>query len=121
MLIVQIETLEAVELIDEIAAADQVDALFVGPIDLSATMGHHGGISHPDVIEVAGRLARACRAHGKIPACHVNALDELEPVLDMGFSLMTCGVALNMLSSGAAAFVDGAKRKITARTGRERG
>jgi len=121
MLIVQIETLEAVELIEEIAAADQVDALFVGPIDLSATMGHHGGISHPDVIEVAGRLARACRAHGKVAACYVNGPDELDPVLDVGFSFITCGVALGILSNGAAALVDGAKRKITARTGRERG
>merc|ERR1719487_1095928 len=49
--IVQIETLTAVENIEEIAAVDGVDALFVGPSDLSASMGYIGQGNHPDVKE----------------------------------------------------------------------
>ena len=50
-LIVQIETAEAVGRIAEIAAVDGVDALFIGPADLAASMGHPGNLAHPEVVE----------------------------------------------------------------------
>merc|ERR1719274_204119 len=49
--IVQIETMEAVKNIEEIAAVDGVDALFIGPSDLSASLGHIGNPGHPEVRE----------------------------------------------------------------------
>jgi 2-keto-3-deoxy-L-rhamnonate aldolase RhmA len=45
--IVQVETPQAIEQIDAIAAVDGIDALFVGPADLSAAMGHIGELTHP--------------------------------------------------------------------------
>ncbi len=62
--IVQLETPEAVERLPEIAAVPGVDALFVGPGDLSAAMGRIGEIDHAQVqslIERAAQLARAAR------------------------------------------------------------
>ena len=59
--IIQLETPEAIERMAEIAAVPGVDALFVGPGDLSAAMGRIGEISHPEVqalIEHAARMAR---------------------------------------------------------------
>jgi 4-hydroxy-2-oxoheptanedioate aldolase len=47
--IVQIETPEAMEQIDKIAAVPGVDAVFIGPSDLAAAMGHLGNSQHPDV------------------------------------------------------------------------
>lgn len=49
-LIVQAETVTAMANLKEIAAVDGVDAVFIGPSDLSASMGHIGNPDHPDVV-----------------------------------------------------------------------
>ena len=49
LIICQIESVRAVENIDAIAAVDGVDVLFIGPYDLSGTLGHLGDFKHPDV------------------------------------------------------------------------
>jgi 4-hydroxy-2-oxoheptanedioate aldolase len=59
--IVQLETPEAVERLPEIAAVDGVDAVFVGPGDLSAAMGHIGNIAHPEVQALIAKAASDCR------------------------------------------------------------
>lgn len=67
-LILQIETVEALSRIDEIAAVDGVDVLFFGPSDLAASMGYPGQPSHPAVraavLEGVARVVRAGRAAG---------------------------------------------------------
>lgn len=63
--IVQIETLDAVDRIEEIAGVDGVDSLFVGPADLSASMGHVGQLMHPAVMDVIAKIAQRTRAAGK--------------------------------------------------------
>lgn len=64
-LIVQIETVAAVERIEEIAAIDGVDALFFGPGDLAATMGFPGEAGHPEVIRLIEEGLARCRKTGK--------------------------------------------------------
>lgn len=63
--IVQIETAAAVERIAEIAAVPGVDALFLGPGDLAASLGHIGNIAHPDVQELIALAARSAEKAGK--------------------------------------------------------
>lgn len=63
--IVQVETPEAVDRIAEIAAVPGVDALFLGPGDLSAAMGRLGQASHPEVMAVIAQAAEDCHAAGK--------------------------------------------------------
>ena len=48
-MIVQIETMAALEQLPAIAAVPGVDSLFIGPADLAASMGHLGDFNHPDV------------------------------------------------------------------------
>lgn len=48
-LVVQVETVEGLENLEAIAQTDGVDAVFIGPADLSASMGHPGEVNHPDV------------------------------------------------------------------------
>jgi 2-keto-3-deoxy-L-rhamnonate aldolase RhmA len=62
--IVQLETEEAVANLEAIAAVPGVDALFVGPGDLSGTMGHVGQLTHPNVLALMGEAARRARAVG---------------------------------------------------------
>lgn len=64
-LLVQVETLEAVDQIEAIAAVPGVDGIFVGPADLAAALGHVGAPSHPDVIEAVVSAIRRIVATGK--------------------------------------------------------
>lgn len=63
--IVQLETPQAVGELEAIASVPGVDALFLGPADLSASMGHVGQLTHPEVFELMGQAAQRCRALGK--------------------------------------------------------
>lgn len=63
--IVQLETPEAIERLPEIAAVEGIDALFVGPGDLSAAMGHIGNIAHPEVQALIEKAAKDAHAAGK--------------------------------------------------------
>ncbi len=62
---IQIETLGALNEADEIASIDGVDLLFVGPADLSSSLGVLGQHDHPTVWDGIDRVAVACRRHGK--------------------------------------------------------
>ncbi len=73
-LIVQIESEKALGAIEEIAAVDGIDAIFVGPADLAASLGHPGEIGHaavrPRILEAIRRIVAAGRPAGLL------ALDE---------------------------------------------
>ncbi|MFK4759463.1 HpcH/HpaI aldolase/citrate lyase family protein [Microbacterium sp. ZW T5_45] len=72
-LTVQIETAAGVDAAAEIAAVDGVDAIFVGPSDLSASMGLLGQQTHPDVVAAVGAVFAAATAAGT--PVGVNAFD----------------------------------------------
>jgi 4-hydroxy-2-oxoheptanedioate aldolase len=64
-LTVQIETAAGVEAAADIAEVDGVDAVFVGPSDLAASLGLLGQQTHPEVLEAVGRVFRAVKAAAK--------------------------------------------------------
>jgi 4-hydroxy-2-oxoheptanedioate aldolase len=64
-LAIQIETPEAVEIVDQIAAVEDVDWLFVGPADLSVTLGVPGQFLHAKCIAALERVAAATKQAGK--------------------------------------------------------
>jgi len=64
-LAIQIETPEAVEIIDKILAVEAVDHLFVGPADLSVTLGVPGEFMHPKCLAALERIAAATKKAGK--------------------------------------------------------
>jgi 4-hydroxy-2-oxoheptanedioate aldolase len=79
MVVVQIETREALERVAEIAAVDGVDVVFVGPTDLSHALGVPGQTSHPDVEEayrtIVGAVAGSPAALGVLVADAAGADD----------------------------------------------
>ena len=102
-LIVQVETAEALERIDAIAAVEGVDGLFIGPADLAASLGHAGDLMHPEVIAaVEGAIARI-RAAGK-PA-GILTLDQAfaERCIALGTVFTAVGTDGGILSRGADA------------------
>jgi 2-dehydro-3-deoxyglucarate aldolase len=100
---VQIESRTAVENIDAIAAVDGVDALFVGPSDLSANYGHIGQANHPDVQAAIARVFDAAKAAGKASGILAPVQAEAERYLGMGASMVAVCADLGMLRNTAQA------------------
>jgi 4-hydroxy-2-oxoheptanedioate aldolase len=95
--VAQIETLEALAHLPAIAAVPGVDSLFIGPADLSASMGHLGNITHPDVLAKLGEGAAACRKAGK-PVGIVGAnADVVAKFLELGFTWVAVGSDVGMM------------------------
>ena len=65
LVVVQIETAEAVEAAESIAAVEGVDVLFVGPTDLSVSLECPGDFTQPHFIEALKKVIAACERHGK--------------------------------------------------------
>lgn len=68
---VQIEHIDAVNNIDDIVSLDGVDAVFIGPYDLSASMGITARFDHPDYIAARNRILESCKRHNIVPGIHV--------------------------------------------------
>lgn len=83
-LTVQIESAQAVERAGEIAAVDGVDALFIGPADLAATMGHLGDAAHEDVETAVQRTIAAAHAAGTPVGINVFNQDAAHRYLEGG-------------------------------------
>lgn len=102
-LLVQIETTAGVEAAGEIAAVDGVDGVFVGPSDLSASMGLLGQQTHPDVVAAVHRTFEAVRAAGT--PVGVNAFDPAvaEAYAEAGAQFILVGADVALLARGAEA------------------
>ena len=115
--IVQIETVAAFDQLESIASVPGVDSLFIGPADLSASMGLLGDMGNAAVQEKLRAGARACRQLGK-PCGIVGANPQIvERFLDYGFSWVAVGSDLSMLVGRAQEFLS-AVRKAVGGTGR---
>ncbi|MBL6929722.1 MAG: 2-dehydro-3-deoxyglucarate aldolase [Rhodospirillales bacterium] len=88
---VQIETTEAVDNVDEIAAVPGVDVLFVGPMDLSISMGIIRQFKNPDFEANLDKVVAACKKHGKIPGILTPTMEFLPPWIEKGFSVFVVG------------------------------
>ena len=65
LIVVQAETITAIDNLAAIADTSGIDGVFIGPSDLSASMGHVGDVSHPEVVETIDNALKTIRAAGK--------------------------------------------------------
>ncbi|MFD4423141.1 HpcH/HpaI aldolase/citrate lyase family protein [Agromyces sp. NPDC058484] len=105
-LTVQIESAAGVEHVDEILAVDGVDAIFVGPSDLAASMGHLGQQEHPDVVAAAEHCIRAAVAAGKPAGVNAFAPATADRYLAAGASFVLVGADVALLARASEALAD---------------
>lgn len=101
--VVMLEHIEAVENADAILATPGVDAVMIGPYDLSASMGLAGRLDHPEVRQAQQRILEACRRQGVAPGLHV-VRSEPEKVADSvaaGYRFIACGLDTEFIIDGA--------------------
>jgi 4-hydroxy-2-oxoheptanedioate aldolase len=114
--VLQIETVEAVENAAEIAAVDGCDVLFVGPLDLSMSLGVLGQFDHPRFSEALAATADAARKHGKSTGVLMAAPDMFARYYDLGFRFLACGSDGGMVNQAANALAGSLKKLRDART-----
>jgi 2-keto-3-deoxy-L-rhamnonate aldolase RhmA len=104
--IVQAEHFRAVENIDRIVAVPGLDAVFLGPYDLSASLGHPGEIDHPRVVEAIDHVTQRCQAAGmRLGYFGVDA-SAVRPFMARGYTLICAGVDCVLLGQSAKRLAD---------------
>jgi 2-dehydro-3-deoxyglucarate aldolase len=104
--VVQIESRAAVDAIDEIAAVDGVDAVFVGPSDLAAAYGHIGHANHPDVQEAIAHVFERAKAAGKPCGILAPVQADAQRYLSMGSILVAVCADMGLLRNAAQGVKD---------------
>jgi 4-hydroxy-2-oxoheptanedioate aldolase len=100
--LVQVETVEAMKNLDAIAATPGVDGVFIGPSDLSASMGQSGNAGHPDVQAVIADGVRRIRAAGKAPGILATSEAGAKQWLAAGALFVAVGADTMLLAAGAS-------------------
>ena len=102
LLVLMIETPEAVENVEAIAATPGVDVLLVGTSDLSMEMGIPGDVGAPRIVAAMERVIAACQANGVYPGIGgVYAPALMEQYVSMGMRFILGGSDLSFMMSGA--------------------
>ena len=89
--LVQVETMEAIGRLREIASVEGVDGVFIGPSDLAASMGHLGNFQHADVQKVITAAIGEIRAAGKAGGYLTGVEDEAKKRLAEGYQFVAVG------------------------------
>ena len=99
--IVQLETPAAVEQLEAIAAVPGVDAIFLGPADLSGAMGHVGNLTHHEVMDLLQNAVRRCHAVGTPVGIVGGTVELVQQYRAMGFDYVAVASDLGFLMRAA--------------------
>ncbi|MBI1314589.1 host specificity protein [bacterium] len=100
---IQIETKQSVDEVFDIAAIDGVDHLFVGPADLSQSLGVTGEFFHPDCLAAIDRVSEACRRHGKSWGAVTVSPEHADMLYEKGCRLLSPTSDSKLVNTGVAA------------------
>ena len=114
--IVQLESPGAIQQLEAIAKVKGVDALFIGPADLSAAMGHLGEPTHPAVMDLMAQAVQRCKALGMpvgtlgdtpelVAQYRATGFDFVAIGSDLGLMMRSARAALAALRTGGAEHV----------------
>ncbi len=104
---VQIETQEALEHVDAIASVKGLDLLFVGPQDLTLSLGLMDDRTNPKVLDAMRVVVDACERHGKVPGTLVVNAEEKKTAIDLGFRFISLASDVRFLIQGARYYLGG--------------
>ena len=108
-LVIQIETPEAVENLEEIAAIKGVDVLFLGPNDMSINLGLPGEVTHPKITDIAKKVVKAAEHNGKTAGTTCATADAFRRWREMGFRFINYGSDYRMIRRGYEALIEEAR------------
>jgi 2-keto-3-deoxy-L-rhamnonate aldolase RhmA len=101
LVIAQIETKRAVENLAALASAPGIDVFFIGPEDLSISLGYPGQQQHPQVIETIRHIVAAVQQAGATPGIHTSDLAALTALREQGVRFITYASDIEFVYTGA--------------------
>ena len=107
-----IETAQALENLDEILDVAGVDAIYVGPADLSLALGCKPRLDQTDapVVEAQKKIVETCRRHGKPAGIHTASSEYAQKMIDDGYRFVTLTSDARMLAEKASQMVDAVRK-----------
>jgi len=96
MVVLQIETRRALERLDELLAVPHIDAVLVGPADLSIALGVPGQFDHPEFVAAVERVRDRCNELGIAPGMHMRSIDMARTWLPRGLRFVSCNNDIGM-------------------------
>lgn len=109
--VIQIETLNALQNIEGIAATEGVDVLFVGPSDLSLALGVFGQLDHALYQQAINDVAKAAKKHGKAIGVLLQDVSEYDMYYQLGYRFLACGADSAFVRKGADELVQKMNQK----------
>lgn len=97
LIVIQIESEEAVENVDQLVSIDGVDAVMIGPFDLSQSMGIPGQLKDPRMDEAFQKVIDGCNRHGVAPGVHLTSFEDVEKWVSRGMRFITFQYDISML------------------------
>ena len=110
--IIQVETPSLVEDVDEVVEIDGLDALFVGPADLSARLGCFGEFDGDSFRRAIDRIVDAAAGTDVVVGTLATTLDTVDSRLDWGMDFLALGTDVGYLKRSAAEFTDAYDRTL---------
>jgi 2-keto-3-deoxy-L-rhamnonate aldolase RhmA len=102
---IQVETLEAVNNLDELLSVEGIDIFFIGPTDLATSMGYTGERHHPEVQDLVEKLVQRIRAAGKVAGTVAYSHEALVKAKKRGFQYIVHSV-VPMLAKSAREYLE---------------
>ena len=112
LVILQLEGTEAIRNLDEILEVEGIDILFVGPYDLSQTLGVPGDVSNPIVIKEMQKIVDKAKEKGKVVGTFVDDMNALHRWREAGIQYLSYNVDVGIFMDGCKNIVETA-RNIT--------
>lgn len=97
LVVLQIETVRAVEMRDELLSVPGIDAVMVGPVDLSISLGVAGDFQHPKMVEAMEKIRDTCNAHNIAPGTQTRSLGLAKFWKERGMRFLGCSSETGML------------------------
>jgi len=113
MLLIQIESKEAVEASAQLAAVDGIDGIFIGPYDLAGSLGNLGQPEHKHTRSAIRHVLKAVKSTGKPVSTLTNPARNSRKLFAEGYDLVFSGTDLGMLRSAFKADVANNKKLMS--------
>lgn len=98
--VVHVENKEMAEQAEALCAMKAVDVLFIGPMDISQSLGHAGNPSHPDVTKVVEKVIQVCRSSGKPTGIFASSVEAAKKYMNMGVVYIALSSEIGFMMDG---------------------
>lgn len=112
LLVLQIEGREGIQNLDEIMAVEGVDVLFIGPFDLSESLGVSGQLDHPLLLDTVGEVVQRAKAKGIALGIWMPKPEQVQPWIARGVQMITVASNDMIFFEGCRTIADKVKAQL---------